>query len=191
MKDTAERVNAFVLTFLGLVLLAIGGYGLARGYGAFGVDPADEPVLAEPGRDFVSRNAGWFWPMAAMASVLVAYVGLRWLLSQLRSGHVSRLDVTQDPAGGRTFVRATSVADALTRDVERYPGVHSARARLVRDGARPDVALQVEVSEDAELTEVRQRIDSHAFSRLRQALEVDDLRARVRFRLSEVASRTR
>jgi hypothetical protein len=191
VRDAVERLNASMLTLLGLVLVAAGGYGLARSYGAFGADPADEPVLDEPARDLVSHNAGWFWPLAALTSMLLAYLGMRWLLAQLRSGHISRLDLTEDRAPGTTVVRATSAADALARDVGRYPGVRWARARLLRDGARPDVDLEVEVSEDAEVAEVRRRIESHAVPRLRQALEVEDLRARVRFRLSEAASPTR
>lgn len=191
MRDAVERLNGLVLTLLGVVLLAVGSYGLARGYGAFGDDAADEPVLAEAVRDLLSGEEEWFWPVAALVSVLLAYVGLRWLVAQLRSGHVSRLDVTEEPRLGTTFVRATSVADALASDVESYPGVRSAKARVLRGGARPDVDLQVEVSEDAELADVSQRISSHALARLRQALEPDDVRARVRFRLSEAVSRAR
>ncbi len=191
MKDGVERLNAAVLTLVGLLLVAVGGYGLARGYGAWGEDPADEALLDEPVRDLVSDNASWFWPLAALASVLVAYLGLRWLRAQLRSGHVSRLDLTEDAPRGTTVLRATSAADALAGDVERYPGVRSARARLLRDGARPDVDLAVEVSEDGELADVRRRIESHALLRFRQALEVDELRGRVRFRLSEAVQRAR
>ena len=191
MRDGVERFNAAALTLVGLLLMAAGGYGLARGYGAWGSDAADDALLAEPARDLVSDNAGWFWPLAALVSVLVAYLGLRWLRAQLRSGHVSRLDLTEGAARGTTFLRATSVADALAGDVEEYPGVRSARARLLRDGARPDVDLSVEVSEEGELADVRRRIESHALVRLRHALEVQELRGRVRFRLSEPVRRPR
>ena len=180
-----------MLTLLGLVLAALGGYGLARGYGALGNRRADGAVLDDSTRDFVSRNADWFWPLAAFASVLIAYVGLRWLLALVRSGHISRLDVTEDPARGTTVVRATSAADVLARDVEGYPGVRSAKARLLRDGVRPDVDLKVEVVEDAAVPEVHQRIESHALARLREALGVDHLQARVRYRVSEAVARTR
>ncbi|MDP8975690.1 MAG: alkaline shock response membrane anchor protein AmaP [Actinomycetota bacterium] len=191
MTDKGGRRDAVVLTLLGVGLAALGGYGLARGYGAFGSRRADEAVLGDAARDFVSRHADWFWPLAALASVLIAYVGLRWLVGQLRSGHISRLDVTEDRARGTTVVRAASAADALARDVGRYPGVRSAKARLVADGARPEVDLTVEVLEDAAVPDLHQRIESHAFSRFREALGVEDLRARVRFRVSEAVARTR
>ncbi len=189
MKDAVERLNDWALTVLGLVLVAVGGYGLARGYGAFGEDPADDAVLGKPIRNLLSRNAGWFWPLAVVVSLLLAYVGLRWLLGQVRSGHISHLDLTDDPARGTTVVRATSAADALAGDVGRYPGVGRARARLLRDGIRPHVDIQVEVYDDADLADVRRRIESHALARLRQALEVEDPQARVRFRLSESVTR--
>jgi hypothetical protein len=191
MRRPGGRMDAAVLTLLGLALLGAGGYGLARGYGAFGDGRADEPVLGTPVRDFVSRNGDWFWPVAAVVALLVAYAGLVWLLRQLRAGRVSRLDRTQRSARGTTFVRATSAADALARDVESYPGVRSASARLLHDGARPDVDLAVDVTEDADVPGIRQRIESHAFPRFRQALELEHLDARVQFRLSDAVSHPR
>lgn len=188
MRRPTGRLDAAVLAALGLALTAMGVYGLARGYGALGDPQDDDPVLTEAGRDFVARNEDWFWPLAAVASLLVAYAGLRWLLHQLRAGRVSRLDVTRHSERGTTSVRATSAADALARDVEGYPGVRSAAARLLHDGARPEVDLTVDVTDDAEIPVLHQRIESHALARFRQALELDQLQGRVEFRLSDAVS---
>ena len=191
MRRPPGRLDAAILTLLGLALVATGAYGLARGYGAFGDRQDDDPVLTDAGRDFVTRNDEWFWPLAAAVSLLVAYAGLRWLLRQLRAGRLSRLEVTRHSERGTTSVRATSAADALARDVEAYPGVRSATARLLRDGARPEVDLTVDVTDDAEVPAVHQRIESHALPRFRQALELAELRGRVEFRLSDAVSRPR
>jgi hypothetical protein len=36
VKHGPDRLNALVLTLLALILIGVGAYGLARGYGAFG-----------------------------------------------------------------------------------------------------------------------------------------------------------
>ena len=100
---------------------------------------------------------------------------------QLVGTRVTRLDLSER-AGGPTFVQAAPAAAALGRDVESYPGVRAASARFLRDGSRPEVMLTVEVADDAEVPAVNRRIEEEAFPRFRQALEVDDVDARVRYR---------
>jgi len=189
MNHGPDRLNRAVLTLLAVLLVAAGAYGLARGYGAFGDDRASDPVLTDDVRSFVSRNAGWFWPVAAVVALLVAWLGLRWLVAQLSSTAVSRLDVpTTGP--GHTELLASAAAAAVTSDVEGYPGVRAARARLVADHPVPEVELTVEVAEDADVPAVRRRIEEHALARLRTALEVPDIRAGVHLRLAPRAART-
>ncbi|HEX2701787.1 MAG TPA: hypothetical protein VHM89_16410 [Acidimicrobiales bacterium] len=188
MKDPLRRSNP-VLAVIGLLLLAAGGYGLARSYGAFGADRADEPVLGDGVRGFVARNEGWFWPAAVVLAVLVAYLGWRWLRHQLGGDRVTRLDVSARAGGHPTYVHATAAAAALSRDVETYDGVRSVRTRVLSDGARPQVALTVDVDDDADVTTVSTRIDGHALPRFRQALEVEHLATSVRFRFVAPSAR--
>ena len=75
MRRGPDRLNAAVLTVLALALVGVGAYGLARGYGAFGDARAAAPILTEDVRSFVSRNGDWFWPVAAVLSLLVALSG--------------------------------------------------------------------------------------------------------------------
>ncbi|MDQ3643651.1 MAG: alkaline shock response membrane anchor protein AmaP, partial [Actinomycetota bacterium] len=138
MRRGPDRLNSTVLTLLALVLLAVGGYGLARGYGAFGDARAADPVLGDDVRDFVSRNADWFWPLAAVISLLIAWLGLRWLLAQISTPTVSRLPVRAD-GPGHTELVASGATTALARDIEDYSGVRSARALLVSDHPSPEV----------------------------------------------------
>ncbi len=80
-----DRLNRRVLVLLSLLLLGAGGYALARGYEAFGAEPADDEVLLEPVRDFVSRYQTWFWIVVLGLCLIVAYLALRWLVAQFRS----------------------------------------------------------------------------------------------------------
>jgi hypothetical protein len=188
VKRGPDRVNSTVLTLLALLLLGIGIYGLARGYGAFGDARAADPVLDDDLRDFVSRNADWFWPVAAVVSLLVSWLGLRWLLAQFATPTVQRLPVRAD-GPGHTEVSASGATAALARDIENYDGVRAARARLVNDHP-PEVEVTVDVHDDGDVAAVRRRIEEHALTRFQSALELQDLRARVHVRLAERAGRT-
>jgi hypothetical protein len=188
MRHGPDRLNAAVLTLLALALLGLGGYGLARGYGAFGDARAADPVLTDDMRRFASRNADWFWPLAAVVSLLLAWLGLRWLLAQIATPAVHHLPVRADGAG-RTELLASGATAALARDVETYGGVRSARARMVGDHP-PEVEVTIDVHDDADVAGVRRRIEEHALPRFRTALELADVRSRVHVRLAERAART-
>jgi hypothetical protein len=189
VRRSPDRLNATVLSLLALVLLGVGGYGLARGYGAFGDARAADPLLSDDTRAWVSRNANWFWPVAAVAAVLVAWLGLRWLLSQIHAPSVTRLTVRAE-GPGRTELVASGAAAALAGDVEGYPGVRRASARIVADGPPPEVEITVDVSDDSDVATVRRRVEEHALPRLRTALELTDLRSRLHVRLAERAGRS-
>ena len=190
-SDPPDRLNRTLLAILGLLLLAAGLYGLLRGGGAFGQDQADDPLLLEGVRDFVGDNAAWFWPLAAVLSLVIAYLAYRWLRAHIRSGPaVGHINLASDSPLGWTRVRAAGAADALSSDIESYPGVLSASARVLTDGTQPEVELGVEVTDDADLAEIRRRIEEHALPRFRRALEVEDLLAQIRFNLGEPAGRS-
>lgn len=189
MRRGPDRLNGAVLTLLALGLLAAGVYGLARGYGAFGDARAAAPILSDDVRAFVSRNAGWFWPLGAVASILVAWIGLRWLLAQLALPATGQLAVGSE-GPGRTELSASGATAALVRDIGDYPGVRSARARMVGDRPSPEVDITVDVHDDADVPAVRRRIEEHALPRLRGAVGLQELRARIHVRLAEPAGRS-
>lgn len=191
MRSRPDRLNRSLLTLLGLLLAAAGGYGLARGLDAFGRRQARQPVLFPAVRNFVSDYKDIFWPVAFVLALLLALLGLRWLISQLRSpGRLSEVDLTHpSPHGGHTSVRAPAAATALEEDLQTVDGVQGASVRLVGGRAEPRVDCRVDVVEDADLSRVRSGIEQDAFSRFRRALEIDDLQAHVRLRLDEARGR--
>lgn len=189
MRRGPDRLNAAVLTVLAVALLGAGAYGLARGYGAFGDTRADGPVLGDDVRDFVTRNSNWFWPLAAVVALLVAWLGLRWLLAQLTTPSVTRLPVRAD-GPGHTELQASGATAAMARDIEDYPGVRAARARMLGDHPVPEVEVTVDVGDDADVPAVRRRIEEHALVRFRGALELTELRSAIHVRLAAPAGRT-
>ena len=184
MSSTPDTLNRTVFTLLGILLIAGGVYGVARGYGAFGSTQAHEPLLTGGITGFFGRIDDWFWPLMALFALIVAYLAYRWLKAQLTpTPSVSELDFTRDPAEGRTTLRASGLTSALSDDLERDPAVRSANVRMVQDGSRPEVDVDVEVSEDAPLSEVRRRIATDALARFSTALESDSVRGHLRIGL--------
>jgi hypothetical protein len=179
-----DRLNRAGLSLLGLLLLGVGAYGLARGWGAFGDRAASDALLLESWRRFVVRNGSWLWPVGAAASLILALVGLRWLRAQLAAATPPRIDLTHRGDGGTTVVRPAGAAQALADDIETYRGVTSASARLTGDPEAPEVDLRVEVVDGCNLPSLRTRIEQEALARFQRALELEAVEANVEFRLT-------
>lgn len=184
MRRDPDRLNRVLLFVLSLALIGAGGYTLARGADTFGAEAADEAVLLESVRDYVSRNQNLFWPVVFAVSVVVAVVSLLWLRAQFRSSKLTELDLTEDEQRGSTRLRAAGASQALATDVEDYFGVSSASARLLADGDRPELDLRVDVNDDVDVPALRARIEEQALRRFCQALEVPDVDARLYLRLT-------
>lgn len=180
----ADRRNRFGLTLVGLVLAGLGAYGLARGWGVFGDQAASEPLLVDPWRRFVGRNQALFWTGAAMASLLAAWIGLRWLRAQLAASTPRHIDLTQHGDGGTTVIVPAGAAQALAGDVERYAGVASTSARLTGDQEAPEVDLRVDVADSCNVPALLARIEDEALERFRRALDFEAIDANIEFRLS-------
>jgi hypothetical protein len=181
----ADRRNRAGLTLLGLILVGVGAYGLARGWGAFGDDAASEPLLVQSWRRFVGRNEGWFWLAAAVGALVLAGLGVQWLRAQLGAATPRRVDLTHRGDGGTTVIRPAGASQALAEDIEQYHGVTRASARLTGDGAAPEIDLRVEVEDTCRLPSLRARIEQEALARFQRALELDTIDANMEFRVTE------
>jgi hypothetical protein len=180
----ADRRNRAGLLLLGLLLLGVGAYGLARGWGAFGDGAATEPLLVDEWRQFVARNGGWFWPAAIVASLLGALLGWRWLRAQLAAATPRRVDLTHRGDSGTTVVRPAGAARALADDIETYRGVTGVSARVTGEPEAPEIDLRVEVVDTCHIPSLRSRIEQEALARFQRALELEAVESNVEFRLT-------
>jgi hypothetical protein len=169
MSRRVNSANRAALALLGLLLTAAGGLGLATGFGAFGRARADSPVLPGRLRTFAT-DTPWFWWAVAAACVLIALLGLRWLLAQLRVDRLHRLDLTTDERDGLTTLHAGALTDAVQDEVRGIRGVSGASAHLRSEPSRR-LVLAVDLADYADIADVRRRLEQDTVSHVRQAID--------------------
>jgi hypothetical protein len=129
---------------------------------------------------------GWAAPVTILVAVVVGLLALRWLLAQTqRRAKTGTWRLEADPAGGTTRLEADAAVEPLVDEVEAYPGVHRASARLAGTRLRPVLHLAVGTEDSADVTALRRRIDTEAVPRLRQALDLDELPTELLIRLDD------
>jgi hypothetical protein len=182
------RLNRTLLALFGLMLLAAGAFQLTT---AFGVLPLLRPdALIIPTQLVVPVWAPW---VGAVAAVIVGLLCLSWLLAQgIRRPKTGTWTLTDNPRQGTTKIAGQTASAALVAEIETYPGVHKASARLSGSHVQPVVHLVVATEDRADIRGLRERIDAQALPRLAHALDLDTLPADLLLRLDDIRSaRTR
>ncbi|HEY9475159.1 MAG TPA: hypothetical protein VIS06_15100 [Mycobacteriales bacterium] len=182
-----RRTNRLALGLVGLVAFACGGAGLATGFGAFGASAQHRSVLTTAS-NYADSHA-WVWAAVAAAGLVLAAVALAWLVAQFGSNRITDLDLTDDPQQGRTSLASGAVSDAVRSEIETYPGIRSATARLVTERGTPTLLVSTALDGRTPPGEVRRRIQSEALAHARRALDDPGLPARLERRLSRRSGR--
>ena len=173
MSTAVNAVNRAVLLLFALLLVAAGVLGLVLSFGGFGSDAAAGSVIPLQARTFPASHS-WFWSAVAAACVLVALLALWWLLSQLSTDRVTRLDVTTDDSEGRTTVHAGALTDAVEAEATAIRGVAGASAHMAGAQA-PRLSLSVNLTDYADLADVRRQLEEQTVPHARQAMDDPNL----------------
>lgn len=185
--DSSNRLAASVL---GVLLLLAGGYGLARGLGAFGADSRTAPLLGDGLRADLVRYAGWAGGLATLAALVVSWLGWRWLRRQLVPSSSLRRVVMGDGQGGRTTVDAGALTEAVTRDLLTSDHVDAGSGRAVGLEGTPRLVLTAEVAVGADPQAIRAHVADHVLPRAQAALGRHDLSAHLHLQLADPGART-
>lgn len=187
MSSRATTVNRTSLIILGLLLAVAGGLGLVLSSGGFGAQDASSAVLPDQLRD-VAADSWWFWPALAVLCLVVAVLGGRWLLAQVRTDRLGHLDFTDNPREGTTTLDSAAITRAVAAEVEEIHGVTGAAAHLrARHGPRVD--LTVDLTRRADVAQVRDQLETEVVPRLRQALDNPELPVAIQLRPGKKTSR--
>jgi hypothetical protein len=178
VKRHRDAVNRTVLIVLGLVLLVGGAYALLRSYGAFGGGQADDRQVTDDVRAWFHRNADWFWPLMALVSALVAFAALRWLWMQ-RPDPMPSDDLVYGGEQGATVVHSAVLGDAVEDDLVHGPLVETARVGVQRTSGWTLLVTRLAVRDGTSVDTVADDIMGPAVQHCRDAIELDDVAARV------------
>jgi len=191
MSSKTARGNRIGLAVVGVVLLAAGGYVLARSLGAFGTAQADAPVYSERTASWIHAQHPWIWITLAAVGVIVALLALRWLLVQLRTERLGRIAMDtdldadpQDTAGpgytddlgaGRTALPTSALTAAIGQEIDGYPGVRAVTVHVAGRPDLPELRLEVTIDADADPARIRTRIVDEAIAHAKAALDTEFL----------------
>jgi hypothetical protein len=167
----ADRTNRVMLALFGLLVLAVGGGGMAVSTGMFGAAFSRRTLLNNQASSYIGHHGGWLWPAVAGACLLLALACLRWILALLASTDRVR-DITI-PGGtdqGTTSLQPAALTGALTREISAYHGVDAAKGRVIGDDRHPEIVLSVTPVPSADLPALHRRIETEALAHTRQAL---------------------
>jgi len=185
MSSKTARGNRIGLAVVGVLLLAAGGYVLARSLGAFGTEQADALVYAERSASWIHAQQPWIWITLAAIGVIVALLALRWLLVQLRTDRLGRIamdtDLALDPdddgdlGAGRTTLPTSALTTAIGQEIDGYPGVRAVTVHVAGRPDRPELRLEVTIDSDADPARIRTRIVDEAIAHAKAALDAEFL----------------
>jgi hypothetical protein len=179
MHHRTSRTNHVLLSLLGLLLLAVGAFALARYYDWFGRLPSTDRLYSRPEARWLHSH-DWIWIVVAAAAILVGLLALRWLLVQPRLDRVHTLRVDADPGQtGRTSMSADVLTDAVEDDLVEVPGVNRARVLLIGAADEPEIVVRVTANPLTDLGDVRRRIAEETLPAARTALDVPDAPAQL------------
>jgi len=173
MRGHADRINRLIMIVLGAIFLAIGGAIIAANTGVFASGFPQRTLLENPAVQWIGGHSTWFWPIAAAAATLLGVLALLWLITVLRGPPKAR-EISID-GSARTTVGSTALRDALTNEIQSYRGVDAAKVRVYGDPVQPRLGVKVNLTADARVAEVRNRIEQQALAHARAALDAPGL----------------
>lgn len=198
MRQTARRLNRTWLTILGVLLILVGAAGvllaigqaapLVRRTGLGWTPPATDRHLVGSATASVF-GLTWVVLLTAVVAVLLALLGLAWLVAQIpRANAAKPFRLHDDARTGLTRVESDVLTDAVEAQVKALPGVNAASAVLRGSAERPDLTLKVTADERADIGALLGRIHDQVAADLGDALDTRLSRLGVQVEVDAVKS---
>jgi hypothetical protein len=167
----ADRTNRTLLIVLAVLLIAAGLDAGAASTAVYGTGTKNSTLMDNPTGRYFGAHGVWLWPVVGVAALIMGVLALRWLFALLfstdRSGDLA---IKTSTGAGRTTLANRALTDAVVGEIEGYRGVDSAHARLIGDPDDPELVVRAVLKETADLSALRQRIETEALTHARQAL---------------------
>lgn len=184
MHRRTTRLNRVVFVLLGLVLLAAGGFLLARHFDWIDRLPSSERIYSRSEARWL-HDHHWFWYAVVAAAAVIGLLALRWLLVQPRIDRLRTLRIEDDgEQRGRTVMAGDVIADAVEEDIEDLHGVARARVIVIGSPDAPELVVRVAAQPGADLAEIHDRVVTDALAAARLALDAEDVPAQIHLMVS-------
>jgi hypothetical protein len=176
MRQFATGLNRTWLAMLGILLLLAGLVGLAIGTGlATSVTTAAPTSRSRVIGSGAARTFADNGPVVIVlvVALVVALLGLRWLLAQVpRTNAASALRLQDDAASGITTVEPSVLTDAVSRQVQSLPGVTSASAVMRGTAEAPDLTVTLTANDHTDVPALLRALQTGPVADLERAIEV-------------------
>jgi hypothetical protein len=186
----SAAVDRSLVVLVGLVVLVVGTLAGLLSYGVFGTGRAGWPLLDPVIVDALRAQPTAARAIAIAAGVLLLVLGLTWTARSLRPERRPDLALNGGPDTA-IVVTSTAVADAVAMQAAMLPGVGRARARVVGSAAAPALRVVLWLTDDADVREILQRLDTEVLDAARTSLGFTGLPTAVRLELVSIPSAPR
>ena len=174
-----DRITTFVLA---AVFLA-GGAAAIWWWSGRSINGTELPTTSDTTAATDVVDQSWFAWTAAVASVLIALVALRWIAAHLIPNTVSRLRLGSSDTTGRLDANASKVVGAAADAYADTLGVRSAKGSVIRDRGQLVARIDATIEPDSDLALLARRADEVS-SQLLTVLERDDLRCSLHLKVA-------
>ena len=181
MRQTAARLNRTWLTALGVLLVLAGAAGLLLTTGLAG------PLLQRAGAGVTAPATGrplfgnasaeafgltWVVVVTAVAGLVVALLGLAWLVAQVPRKHEAKpFRLHDDARTGLTRLEPGVLTEAVETQTRAIAGVEGASAVLRGSAERPELTLRVTVDDRTPVPQVLEQVHREVAGALAGSLD--------------------
>jgi hypothetical protein len=171
--------DRWLVTLIGLILLAAGVGVALLSYGVFGTARAERPLLDPIMVSTVAADPVLSRVIAIAGGILLAVLGLGWVARSVRPE--PRPDVVLNGSPDTTIlVSSGAAADAVAAQAGTLQGVARARARLVGSTVAPALRVTLWLTDGADLRAVLRHLEEEVLATVRSALDLPALPVAVR-----------
>lgn len=155
MKGRANRTRLAVVGIIGLVVVAwfmLVRFNVVSSWGWRQPKP-DAPIVDVP-KAWRTDYASW---ALLIVGILVAVIGLVWLLRQFSSSNRAHTyGMSHEADHGSTVLSTDALGRAVEEQIEEFPGVSSASVRFFGARVAPEMMVQIDIDDRAD---VRKLVD--------------------------------
>lgn len=174
MRQYATGLNRTWLAIIGLLLLLAGAGSVAVGTGLLarvvsGGPTSSDPMLGDWASDAFASTAAVIG--VGLVALVVALLGLAWLLAQVPRTNAAAVYRLQDEATtGLTSISPAVLTDAFSADLLTVPGVTAADAVLRGTVGNPELTVKLTANDRTDIPTLLHTLQDGPVSNLATAI---------------------